>query len=203
MIRGKSELAPNLITTRAIKRTYIFLFAILISASPLLSHAKGSAEALKIAQIKAAYLYNILKFTHWPEEVLNDSKLTICLIGENRVAQLLTEGLNGRTAQQKELLLTHLTNNETNLSKKLSSCHFIYLATDDRQFNKRIISYVKGKNILVSSDSSQFSKDGGMIELKIDPKKGKVLIYVNMNSIEASRISISSKLLKLATIIRE
>jgi len=157
----------------------------------------------QINEIKAAYLFNLLKFTSWPESDFKKANtLNICIAGNNSVAELLAKGLQGRTAQDKVLQIVYIPKKLDSKAKhSLSTCHFLYLGDITNKQGKQLLNLTKDKATLTTSDLPNFSKNGGMVELKTDTQENRILILINQDSANSTGISFSSKLLRLATII--
>ena len=152
-------------------------------------------------QVKAAYLFNILKFTSWPATTTNE--LEICVAGEmNETIRLLAEGIRGRALQGKQIRLRYvMTGNSEAQAHNLNSCTILYLSNLDRLQIENLLHEANGFPILTASDAVDFvNLQGGMVELAYSPADKKIQIIINPTKAQGVNIQFSSKLLQLVKI---
>jgi len=122
-------------------------------------------------EIKAAYIYNIIKFTSWPDadypSPSNESPLNVCISGApNSVALLLADKLRGRTAQNKSLAIVYIPEFTDHPDEKtiraLNSCMLLYMGTTSPSQETWLINFSENHSILTISDSPDFSKRNGI-----------------------------------------
>lgn len=175
----------------AISRIRVFHLTLLLS---LIFFCSG-AQAAKIAEeneVKAAFIFNFLKFVEWPKEAFFKSKsqLKICLVEESELCEKVTL-IDGKMAGQRLIKV------EKPGEKSLcSDCQVLVICSGKADRIKRHLERFKGRPVLTIGDSENFTQLGGMIGLtKIS---GKVRFLINLKEAEASGLKISSQLLKLA-----
>nr|VVV06202.1 hypothetical protein AW0309160_03686 [Aliivibrio wodanis] len=138
-------------------------------------------------QLEAVYIFRIANFIQWGEE--KRSELTFCGDKQDPVVQTLiviskNKKIQGQNvsvkAQEKSIL-----NSECN----------IYIANENTPsfFLKKL-----NKNTLTISSNPNFTKELGMIELRL--VKGKVKPAINLDNLENATFRISSQLLRLSII---
>src|SRR5690348_13174827 len=71
--------------------------AVLLGASLL---GRASGQEIEEYQMKAAYLYNFVKFVEWPAQSFASaaSPIAMCVLGEDPFAGALDEVVRGKTA---------------------------------------------------------------------------------------------------------
>src|SRR5262245_27417058 len=86
--------------------------------------AYGAADADAVGheeQLKAAYVFNFVKFVDWPL-LAADSAMTICFIGADGVRVALACGIEKKKVERHALAVRSLALNEAP-----DGCHVVYL----------------------------------------------------------------------------
>src|SRR4051812_20440582 len=80
------------------------LGALGLQASP------AQADAPAEYDVKAAYLFNFIKFVEWPANApaIRNNAVTICILGEDPFGAQLESVLSGQTVDGKPLKFQHL-----------------------------------------------------------------------------------------------
>lgn len=148
-------------------------------------------------QIKAAFLFNFTQFVEWPSRSFptSQSPAVIGILGTNPFGNYLEETIAGESINKHPLTIQHF-----NSVDDIANCQVLFVNIQDKNQLQIIIEKLKGKNILTISDANGFSKLGGMIRLYT--KNDKINIQVNLEAAKAEDLVISSKLLKLAEIVK-
>jgi hypothetical protein len=179
-------------------------FRVILSASLLLAinHAGTSAEDLNPAQseneIKATFLYNFANYIKWPDDVFEgpDDPLIMCVLGNNESIVTAFESMKNMKIKDRELK-THYCSSFDNVGE----CHILYICKPDNGDLAHILHSMKNKKVLTVSDIDGFAQHGGMIELI--NAKNKIRFAINIDASKSSGFEISSKLLRLAKIVKE
>ncbi len=183
------------------------IFSLLMSLVIALGSSAQAADNERLAKVKAAYVYNVLKFTRWPETDMSASNvIRVGIVGQDTVAAFLMQGFNGRQAQDRSIEVLkidydELGRNESELWSKLKSCQLVYLSQSLVNNKAHIIAKMKGSNTLLVGGSEDFIGQGGMVGILFDKQRKRVKFIVNMEVLRESPISISSKLLKFADLV--
>ena len=142
-------------------------------------------------QVKAAFLYNFLAFTTWPNS--KDTHRTICVFGTNPFEdyfhQLSTVNQKGQTVS-----IDHLSN-----LTYTDGCHILFISRSEKKHILNIIKEIEKSPLLTASDISRFAANNGMIELTI--KSNKLKLIINLDSVKLSGLKLSSNLISLADVI--
>jgi hypothetical protein len=161
---------------------------LLVSAGTL---AQGTVEPA----LKAAFLYNFVKFTDWPSEaVLSDSAITLCVFGDEAVASALEQTIKGRQVGGHSVTVARV-------NVALSSCHVLYVSGVDRRQAVQIIERVKAAPVFTVGDLDGFAALGGVGQLFVE--SGKMRFALNPTSAQRAGLRLSSKLLALAKIVKD
>ncbi len=163
-----------------------------------------AGQHTNIAELRAAYYFNALKFTHWPEERLNEREtLNIVLVGNDPVSSILANKLPDYLIKGRKLSITSLTQqqvSEQSSEPLLDQAHAIYFASNTRENYPQILQKLK-QPVLTGSSIEDFANHGGMVEIAFEPKQQKLNFHINTHNLKQSSISISSTLMKISTIV--
>lgn len=145
--------------------------------------------------IKAAFVFNFIKFVEWPETVFEtqNSPIRLCIWGKNALGGAL-ETLRNKTAKNRAIQVLY-----TERTKQAAGCHVLFVAENKRGSLKSIISRTKGKPVLTVGDSRGFAEDGGIIGLF--RSDDKMRFAINVEAARQSGLRISSQLLRLGKIV--
>ncbi|MDY6933381.1 MAG: YfiR family protein [Spirochaetota bacterium] len=146
--------------------------------------------------VKAAFLYNIAKFIDWsPKAFKNDqSDIVLHIIGEDTFGNAINS-IRGKTINGRKLVIKR-----SRSLQEFEKCHILFISKSEKDNLEPIFAKLQGLEVLTISDMSNFTRYGGIINLKTI--KGKIHIEINVLRSELAGIKISSRLLKLARIVK-
>lgn len=140
--------------------------------------------------VKAGFIYNITKFTVWPNDTYEDEVFNLCLFGDDNLGGGL-EALYGKLVSGKPIVLRR------NLSDSdLRRCHIAFIAKDSPNNIQKTLNRLRNFPLLTVSDNPDFINQGGMIGLVRDGRR--VGFEVDLKAVKAARLHIGAQLLKLA-----
>lgn len=170
-------------------RLFVVLCCVLAMALPRPAVASDSKEYL----VKAAFIYNFVKFVEWPGDmaVAKQSKLDICVLGKN---VLSSAGSIFKKASTPSLKLNLQT--ESSAAAAAEHCHIVYISASEAGREKEILSQLKGKPVLVVGDVPEFIQNNGMIGFVL--RDDKVKLTINRRAIEAAGLRVDAQLLEIA-----
>ncbi len=178
----------------------IYRYIVLIIVCFMLSWAQGPyAESTTPREylIKAGFLYNFAKFVEWPDDAFADSSvpLTLCIIGKDPFGASL-RSVEGETFMGRKLLIRRFSR-----LRDMDNCHILFISSSERKRLPAILARMKGKQILSVADMKGFARRGGIINLiKV---QDRIRFEINVDAARRAGLKISSKLLNLATIVKE
>jgi len=163
-------------------------YALLLAACwPPAVHAQASKE-----QIKAALVFNFMKFTEWPAEPAS-APLVLCLANADRRTEAAFGQVNGRTIESRAIQVRALPGPDA------GACHLVYIHDGSaRDVLDRISS--SNPKVMTVGDQDDFTEAGGAIGLV--EQNGRVQFKVNMDMLRKGNYKVSSQLLKLAVNLR-
>ncbi len=177
------------------KRLFSFAKLILIAGtintitiSPLTAAPAVSENALI-----AAFLYNFLKFTEWPEGAIK-TELVLCTSKNLAFEEL--DAITGRSVQSKPERVKRISVNESP-----SECQLFFLPREESSEQvRKWLKIVGNRPILIVSNMTEFLDMGGMITLIND---GKTLNFeVDLERVKYAGLRLNAQLLQIARSVR-
>ncbi len=158
---------------------------------------QSRADTIQEYAVKAALTLNFARFTKWPEHsTLNHSEtINLCIYGDIPIVNTFFP-LNNKRVGQKKLAIQIYRLLDTD-----QQCHIVYVSGTNRKEIAKIFAAVGKQPTLTIGEMNGFTAAGGIINLvTID---NKVSFEVNLTAAHLSQLKISSRLLKLATIVNQ
>ncbi len=161
----------------------------------------GRVHAQKVAsidEVKAAFVYQFANFITWPDGAFSDASapVVIGILGNETVAKVLRESVRDKKVGERPILVRDLAT-----PQEAAECQIVFL---DRSDDKRVGEYLAvlvSKPILTVSDDDNFTEEGGVI--KLYEQQNKLRIEINVDEAARSNLTVSSKLLSLAKVVRD
>jgi hypothetical protein len=181
---------------RSLLITILFMNIMLYGYSAAALSTKAEKEKFDEYKVKAAYLYNFAKFVEWPSEAFAEPSvsLDLCIIGEDPFGHAIDE-INGKSVKGRKLQIR-----QSSGSSELKECHIAFISSSEKYKYEDILKMIKDSHILTVSDINNFADNGGMINFK--KVRSKIRLEINHDAAKKSGLKLSSKLLKIATIIQ-
>ena len=162
-----------------------------------IANANGEEKDFPEAKIKAAYLYNFLRFIEWPEDVKTINH--ICIVGHNGEFKSAVNSLRALSIDEQPILIKEFSEG-LNL-QGLASCKIIFVTSRASHRQKMITNIMKNKSILTVGESRGFADQGGIINfVKINDK---IRFEINLSVANKAGIRIPAKILRIATRVIE
>jgi hypothetical protein len=149
-------------------------------------------------QIKAAFLYNFVKFVEWPAETLpgNRAPIVVAVLGKDPFGSALDDVILGKAVDGHPLQILR-----TNSIQDLRSCQIAFISPSEAKRLPEILAGLRGSSILTVGEADHFAQLGGMIQFTLEGNK--VRFAINVDAAERARLKVSSKLLSLATVVHD
>lgn len=176
-------------------KVYVAVVAALCLAAAPAGYAEHTLS--REYEIKAAFLYNFLKFVEWPEEAYTDenSPGTICVLGADPFGEAF-DVIEGKTARGRSIRVRRIRG-----VAGAGECHILFIGSSEASRLKEVFRAAEGEGVLTVGETKDFARSGGAVNFFI--KKDKVRFEINVDAVEKAGLKMSSKLLNLAVIVRE
>jgi hypothetical protein len=83
---------------------------------------------------------------------------------------------------------------------EIKTCHVLFISRSDANRLEQILVSLKDRSILTVGDGEDFVQRGGMIRLAT--AQNKIRLIINVDAAKAANVTISSKLLRAAELVR-
>ncbi len=178
-------------------RIIIALTCLCLIVSSFLHPKHVYASELDEYRVKAAFIFNFAKFIEWPKEAFLDSSAPIVLsiLGEDPFGAKI-KVLENKPVVERTFAVRNI--------QRVEDAHggqMLFICVSEKGRLDQILRALKGSSILTISEIPNFTRLGGMIGFTTSGDK--IRFEINLAIARASKLDISSKLLKLAEIVRE
>jgi hypothetical protein len=150
-------------------------------------------EDLPEYRLKAAFLYNFAAYTEWPAEV--GGTLNVCIYGADPFGTE-ADALNGKKAGLRILAVHRKTQAEA-----LKGCQMIFIANAGSETVRRVLDALRGLPVLTVADTPQALQHG--VALNMNLTQERVTFEASLRAAREARLELSSRLLRLATEVRQ
>jgi hypothetical protein len=161
--------------------------------------AAPSAGAQVEDSVKAAFVFNFLRFTEWPAQRLptSDAAMTLCVwSGSVQLSESL-RSLAGRTVDEHVLNVSDIDRIDG-----LQGCHALFVPESaQRRLPAGLLRRAESNDVLTVGDADGFTTGGGMIGLV--PEGARLRFEINQEAVKRSALKLSSQLYKLGRVAQE
>ncbi|MCP5245621.1 MAG: YfiR family protein [Burkholderiales bacterium] len=163
----------------------------LLSVAPFFQlHASPVIESqVNEYGVKAAFIFNFIAFTHWPDS--SDQELNLCIYGNDYFGQEIDQ-LQKKPVNNSAIKTLRLTDIE-----KIEACQVLFISKSAIGGLPAILKKIYNKPILTIADSQDAASQGVIINMMLI--ENKIKFEINLKSARDADLQISSKLLQLAT----
>ena len=163
------------------------LWALLLFAPP----AQG--DDLPEYRLKAAFVYNFIVYTEWPVE--KNATLNVCILGTDPFGPEI-DGLQGKVVAGRNIAVQRKAAGEP-----FSNCQVVFIPASAMQNLPRLLEGLRGQPVLTVADTPGAMRQG--VALNMAVSQGKVTFEANLQAARSAGLTLSSKLLRLATEVRQ
>jgi len=163
--------------------------------------ARGQVEEYLL---KAAFLYKFALFVEWPPETFVDAKtpITIGIFGSDPFGKRLDEMVQDEVIRNLKLDVERYNNVDEIIkmaNEKHKIRHILFVSQSESGKLDRIFASLRGRHILTVGESDRFVRSGGIIRFATE--KNKIQLMINLDNAKSEKLTISSKLLRVAELM--
>jgi hypothetical protein len=172
---------------------------------PFEAYSNPSGAQFKEYEVKAAFIYNFLKFVDWPEEkAASDKKeIVIGIVGEDPFGSA-TDIFKDKTVGDNKVVLQRFegieqierTADREQKFEMLKACHLLFICPSEQKRVQEIIKIIDKHSVLTVGDAEGFIESGGIINFLMEGNK--IRFDINQAAAEKAGLKIRSQLLRLA-----
>jgi YfiR/HmsC-like len=147
--------------------------------------------------IEAGYIYNFAKLVEWPASAAAQKapEIVIGVLGNDAFASVLQRVVDGKKIDNRPFLVKRLKSREF----KDCGCHILFVSAAESARSDDIVQFQSSSSVLTISESPDFARRGGIVAFVL--QDSKVRFAVNVDAAAQASLTISSRLLALATIV--
>lgn len=139
--------------------------------------------------VKAAFLYNFVKFVEWPSRTAS-GPIVICVAGRNPFGTILADTIRGEIVAGRTLEARVILEPD-------DACHVTFIPAGANA--GAYLRAARGAAILTVGEAPGFIEQGGLIRFYLEG--GGVRFEINRDGADRAGLRISSRLLQLARIV--
>jgi hypothetical protein len=180
--------------------------SIALHVMPCSAQDRSDSERNREYKIKAAFLYNFIKFVDWPEEKVADPNepIIIGIVGKDPFGDAFEpmtkkqiKGRNGLIKRFEDVeKLKKSSKTDKPAIEPLRRCHLIFICSSEKENLTDIVNLVDKHGVLTVGETPNMIKSGGMINFVVE--ENKVRFEINLTAAKNNKIKIRSQLLRLA-----
>jgi hypothetical protein len=147
-------------------------------------------------QVKAAFIYNFVKFVEWPTGTFDRSNepIVICVLGQDPFGRSLEDIVNGRAIDGRPLIVRDISN-----PKQAAGCHVLFISLSRDNHSPHASFDMTTPGVLTIGEAGAPGAVGVVIAFRLEG--GKVRFEIDLEAAERARVRISSRLLSLGHIV--
>jgi hypothetical protein len=149
------------------------------------------AQDVTESALKAAFIYNFVRFTEWPDQFPAADPFVMCVLGDAAVGDALERAVKGREIAGHAIVVSRAA---TAGSKP--ACHVLYLSGAMASQRAQLIADLRDAPVLTISDIEGFTDIGGMVQFFFE--HGQLRFSIRLESAKRARLQISARLLQLS-----
>ncbi len=171
------------------------LIAGIVLLATAFAHGRAQTDADEY-DIRAAMLFNITRFVEWPASKVNAQhpQIVVCIAGSDPIGPSFDHFLESQN-NGKPIKVRHLNSIDSS-----DFCHVLYVSLHEQKNLKKLAPELAKNSVLVISERQNANSPDQTIGLPTIDEH--VHIEVNLGAAKRAGITISSKLLRLATVTR-
>jgi hypothetical protein len=169
----------------------LFVTGLMVGLGP----APARAQSATAPELKAALMLNFARFATWPE-IAPDAPIVLCVFGDDRVADALAVAVRGQTIDGRAVQGSKLS-----AGASPRACQVLFVGAAELRPAVPLLDSARTSPVLTVSDGARFAQSTGMVELFAEG--GRMRFAVNIDAVGRARLSLSSRLLGLAKIVRD
>lgn len=173
-------------------RSRYLLVAYLSFVFPV-SYVAAQKESSVEYQVKAAFIYNFIAFTQWPENT--DQFIRLCVYGNDPFGKEIDK-LENKPVHGRHIHVQRISDHEA-----LNTCQVIFFSQAVDGNLHKILVALQHQPILTLADNPDALVQGVVINMSLAQEK--IVFEINLDRARQSGLDISSKLLQLAVKVHQ
>jgi len=163
----------------------------------ILFAGRAPAQSFKEYDLKAAFLYNFTQFVDWPPEAFAapDAPFVIGVLGDDPFGKTLDVMVTNEVVKNRKLVIQRYRRVE-----ETTGCQILFIGQSEQGRLAQILPALQGRSVLTVGETDTFAQQGGIVALRTEGTR--IRLMINVDTAEAQHLTISSKVLRTATVVR-
>jgi hypothetical protein len=141
--------------------------------------------------VKAAFMYNFVKFVDWPSASAHREHFVVAVVGEDPFGPLLDQTFAGKKVQDRALLVKRVARPED-----AGEADLLFVSSSEAARLPQILSRFEGTPTLTVGEMDNFITRGGMVGFRLE--EDVVRFDINLDRVGQARLKMSSQLIRVA-----
>jgi YfiR/HmsC-like len=148
--------------------------------------------------LKAAFIFHFAEFIDWPASSLGAPgvPMTIGILGEDPFGGSLDQIVANETVKGRRFQVRRCKS-----PTQVDSCQIVFISPSEEERMTSIVNRISRPGLLTVGDTSDFAKQNGVIGFV--QAGSRLRLRINLVAARAARLTISSKLLRQADVVRK
>jgi hypothetical protein len=148
-------------------------------------------------QVKALFLLNFTKYVEWPPTAFaaSNAPVTIGIFGESQLGEALQRVVAGKTVGGRPIVIRQIAGPEDS-----GQCHILFISDAEADRMRAVLDHTSALPVLTVGENEAFGRNGGIINFA--RKNGNVRLEIDLAAAKKAGLTISSRLLAVADIVK-
>lgn len=150
------------------------------------------------AELKAVWLYNFLQHVEWPAAAFKDERapLVVCILGPAPIEDALLKVVRGKTAQNRPVEVRRGSQ-----PAELKGAHVVFIPAAEKERFEEAVATTRGSPVLLVAESEGLARRGAALNFYAE--ESRVRFEANVEAAARAGLSVSTKLLKFARLVKD
>lgn len=155
------------------------------------------AQVYKEAEVKSAFLFQFTRYVEYPDSAFESDKAPFVMgvLGKSAITDALREAVRGKNVEGRPIVVRQM-----NIGTEMKQCHVLFIPESQSHHLPEVLKTLVDAPVLTVGESAGFASQGGIIGFFTE--QNRLRFEVNLESARRARLTISSKLLNLARIVK-
>ncbi len=180
---------------RSVRLGHALLAAVLLPGFS--GYIRAQTTSADEYDIRAAMLINLTKFIDWPTRKIDSAhpQLLVCILGSDSIGPIAERYAQNQRVEGRPLQVRHISSVEAAMN-----CNLLYVGVGEQKHVDPVIAELAKSGVVTVSETSNANNPSQVIGLPTIDEH--VHIDINLGAAQRTGLTISSKLLRLATVRR-
>lgn len=156
--------------------------------------ATNAAAAISEHQVKAAFIYNFIRFVDWPTAEPG-KPIRVAVAADEEIFESVRDALHGKTIGDRLISVA-----ASRGPADAADADVVYITGNDEETIRRYMSVAEGRPVLTITETKRFPNVGSLVNFYLS--EDSVRFAVNATALERSALKMSSQMLQYASIVR-